>query len=109
LPTEPDLVLVDGPVAPALTIPCWPVVRGDQRSRVIACASIVAKVVRDGLMAFYHELYPGYHFGRHKGYGTSLHARALDVLGPSPLHRRSFKPVAADQARRHVLEVAAPA
>ena len=107
LSTEPDLILVDGPMAPPLTIPCWPVVHGDQRSRAIACASIVAKTVRDGLMAFYHELYPGYQFCRHKGYGTSLHARALDALGPCLLHRRSFRPVAAAQTWRHGLEVAA--
>lgn len=95
LSTAPDLVLVDGPVAPPLTIPCRALVRGDQRSRLIACASIVAKTVRDGLMAFYDELYPTYGFSRHKGYGTRLHARMLAALGPSPLHRRTFSPVAA--------------
>ena len=56
LPAPSDVVLVDGSVTPPMRIPCWPIVRGDQRSYVIACASIVAKVVRDGLMEFYHQL-----------------------------------------------------
>ena len=95
LSCEPELILVDGSCAPSLEIPCWPIVRGDQRSYAISCASIVAKVTRDRLMAFYHELDPRYHFNRHKGYGTSLHARALRALGPSALHRLTFQPVAA--------------
>jgi ribonuclease HII len=88
-----DLVLVDGPLAPRLEIPCWPVVRGDQRSLVIACASIMAKVLRDRLMEFYDDLAPDYGFRRHKGYGTRTHAQRLQVLGPSIFHRRSFRPV----------------
>ena len=95
LRTSPELVLVDGPHAPAVITPCWPIVHGDRRSVSISCASIVAKVVRDRLMAFYDELYPGYHFHRHQGYGTVLHAEALRALGPSLLHRVSFAPVAA--------------
>ena len=94
LAQDPDLVLVDGAVAPDLSVPCWPIIRGDQRSYVIGCASIAAKVIRDRLMAFYDDLYPEYGFKQHKGYGTSLHARRLMQLGPSFLHRRSFRPVA---------------
>jgi len=94
LPRPPDLVLVDGPTAPPLASPCWPLVHGDQRSYVVGCASIVAKVVRDGLMEFYHRLAPQYAFNRHKGYGTLLHAERLRALGPSVFHRRSFSPVA---------------
>lgn len=93
LPGAPDLVLVDGHLAPPLTGPCWPVVHGDQLSYPIACASIMAKVFRDRLMAFYHRLEPRYAFHLHKGYGTSLHAARLKQHGPSLFHRRTFKPV----------------
>ncbi len=89
-----ELVLVDGNVAPESAVPWWPVVRGDQRSYVIACASILAKVLRDRLMEFYDQLCPEYAFRQHKGYGTPLHAERLKVLGPSIFHRRSFRPVA---------------
>ena len=95
LPRRPDLVLVDGPHAPRIDIPCWPIVQGDRRSYIIGCASIVAKVLRDYLMQFYHDLYPRYGFARHKGYGTVQHANALASLGPTILHRFSFRPVAA--------------
>ena len=94
LPVGADLVLVDGAQTPSTSTPCWPLVHGDQRSYVIACASIVAKVVRDRLMTFYHGLYPDYAFDQHKGYGTSLHAERLTQWGPSFIHRRSFSPVA---------------
>jgi len=68
-------------------------VHGDQHSYVIGCASIVAKVLRDRLMAFYHTLFPRYAFNRHKGYGTPLHTKRLTRWGPSLLHRLSFRPV----------------
>ena len=93
LSRPPELVLVDGAHAPALALPCWPILQGDQRSYAISCASIVAKVVRDRLMEFYDRLFPGYAFSRHKGYGTAAHARALARLGPIALHRFSFSPV----------------
>lgn len=93
LPAGADLILVDGTFTPSVAVRCWPIVHGDQRSYVIACASIVAKVTRDRLMSFYHDLYPDYAFDRHKGYGTSLHAERLAQCGPSFLHRRSFRPV----------------
>ena len=93
LPQVPDLVLVDGTVAPPLDMPCQPIVHGDQRSYVISCASIIAKVLRDRLMDFYHELDPRYAFNRHKGYGTALHALRLNDWGPSLWHRRTFRPV----------------
>jgi len=89
----PDLLLIDGPLAPPVAATCWPIVRGDQQSYVIACASIMAKVLRDRLMEFYHTLDPRYAFERHKGYGTLLHASRLAQCGPSLFHRRSFKPV----------------
>ena len=93
LPHPPDLVLVDGNASPPLEIPCRTIPHGDRSSATISCASIVAKVVRDGLMEFYDRLYPGYAFHRHKGYGTPQHAAALTQRGPSFLHRRSFRPV----------------
>lgn len=96
---RPDVALIDGNVAPSLEMPAWTFVRGDQRSRSIACASIVAKVVRDRLMTFYDRVYPEYEFSRHKGYGTARHAAALGRWGVSPLHRLSVEPVAARLAR----------
>ncbi|MBR6822526.1 MAG: ribonuclease HII, partial [Clostridia bacterium] len=53
-------------------------------------ASIMAKVYRDRLMAEYDDIYPGYDFKKHKGYGTKAHYEAIRELGPSPIHRRSF-------------------
>jgi len=93
LPSGADLILVDGTHTPDVATPCRALVRGDQRSYVIGCASIVAKVLRDRLMTFYHELYPDYAFHRHKGYGTVLHAQRLNQCGPSFLHRHSVAPV----------------
>lgn len=68
--------------------------KADQNSPSVAAASILAKVHRDGLMAELDRLYPGYGFAQHKGYGTALHQEALWRLGPSPVHRRRFLPVA---------------
>ena len=99
LPRPADLLLVDGNVAPPLSTPCWPLVHGDRRSVVIGCASIVAKVLRDRLMEFYHHLWPHYAFNQHKGYGTALHRERLRAYGSSVLHRRSFRPVLEAMAR----------
>ncbi|HVN29685.1 MAG TPA: hypothetical protein VMT64_14405, partial [Candidatus Binataceae bacterium] len=63
-------------------------------SASIAAASIIAKVTRDRLMVEYDRLYPGYGFGEHKGYCTPGHMRIVEAIGPSPIHRRSFSPVA---------------
>ena len=93
LPVQPELFLIDGPIAPRSAIPCRPIVRGDQCSYVIGCASIMAKVLRDRLMTFYHELAPDYALDQHKGYGTALHAQRLRAFGPSVFRRRSFRPV----------------
>ena len=59
----------------------------------VAAASIVAKVHRDGMMCGMDELFPGYGFAQHMGYGTAAHLDALERLGPCPIHRRSFSPV----------------
>lgn len=89
----PDHVLVDGQAIPDLEWPQTAIVGGDARDGSIAAASIVAKVHRDALMRRLASRYPGYGFDRHKGYATREHLAALQRLGPSPLHRRSFAPV----------------
>ncbi|MCL2170483.1 MAG: ribonuclease HII, partial [Defluviitaleaceae bacterium] len=76
--------LVDGNVSIGEGIPCALVEKGDSRSYHIACASILAKVVRDEVMAGYHELYPQYGFDKHKGYGTKAHFAAIAEHGISP-------------------------
>ncbi len=101
LPHPPDAALFDGRDVPAgLACRGRAVIGGDRLSLSIAAASIVAKVSRDRLMSRLAESYPGYGFDRHMGYGTAAHAEALDRLGPCPLHRSSFKPVAAASRRR---------
>lgn len=91
----PDLALIDGNRAPALNCAVKTIVKGDALSLSIAAASIAAKVSRDRLMRRFDKSYPGYGFARHKGYGTKAHSEALETLGPTPLHRRSFQPVRA--------------
>lgn len=90
----PDLVLVDGNRAPPLGFPVQAIVGGDAREPAIAAASIVAKVARDALMVAHGARDPRFGFAAHKGYGTPAHMAALARHGPSPLHRRSFAPVA---------------
>jgi len=88
---EPDYVLVDGNRLPPLPVPGRAVVGGDRRSCSIAAASVLAKVVRDRLMAVYGARYPQWGFERHKGYPTRAHREALLRFGPSPIHRASFR------------------
>ncbi|MDQ3555853.1 MAG: ribonuclease HII, partial [Gemmatimonadota bacterium] len=91
---RPDHLLVDGlPVAELGTDRHTAVVGGDARVHSIACASIVAKTVRDRLMARLARRYPGYAWERNMGYGTEAHRAALRDLGPTPHHRLSFAPV----------------
>ena len=96
--TRPMVVLVDGNrQIPDLVSPGQQaIVKGDQRSRSIAAASVLAKVYRDRLMVQMAHDWPGYGFERHKGYPTAEHLRALAELGPTPHHRRSFGPVRAE-------------
>lgn len=91
---EPAMVLVDGNACPRWRHPSRAIVSGDALCRSIAAASIVAKVTRDRLMIEYDLAHPGYGWLRNKGYGTAEHRAALLALGPTPLHRRSFAPVA---------------
>jgi ribonuclease HII len=95
LPVRPKLVLVDGIDRIDVGCDCVAVVSGDALVLSIAAASIVAKVVRDRLMVQVGAAHPGYGFERHMGYAVPEHRRALDRLGPTAHHRRSFAPVAA--------------
>ncbi|MFZ1961898.1 MAG: ribonuclease HII [Roseiarcus sp.] len=88
-----DFALVDGRDVPdGLCCPARAIPHGDARSASIAAASIVAKVARDALMRRLDAACPGYGFARHAGYATRAHIEALARLGPTPFHRRSFKP-----------------
>ena len=89
----PDFVLVDGNRLPPFPCAARAVVGGDGKSISIAAASILAKVTRDRLMVELDRMYPQYGFVRHKGYGTAGHSAALRKFGPSPCHRRSYRPV----------------
>jgi ribonuclease HII len=94
LGVEPGMVLVDGNALPKWPYRARAIVAGDALSRSIAAASIIAKVTRDRIMHQHHETWPGYGWRQNKGYGTPEHREALVRLGPTPLHRRSFAPVA---------------
>jgi ribonuclease HII len=88
-----ESLLIDYMRLPEVGLPQKGVINGDNLSFSIACASIVAKVVRDRLMVEFDEVYPGYGLARHKGYGTREHFTCLIRLGPCPIHRQSFRPV----------------
>ena len=90
LSVKPDLLLNDAVTIPGVDIPQVPIVHGDAKSQSIAAASIVAKVTRDRLMVQYDEIFPGYGFASHKGYGAKSHMDALREKGMTPIHRRSF-------------------
>lgn len=93
LPLPPEALVTDYlPLKTSLPLLAPP--RADGLSPSVAAASILAKVHRDQRMAELDRLYPGYGFAQHKGYGTEAHQRALLALGPSPIHRRRFAPIA---------------
>ncbi len=93
LDPAPEHALVDGNRCPELPCSCEFVIKGDGSVEAISAASILAKVSRDREMAELDRLYPGYGLAGHKGYPTQAHLAALDELGVSPIHRRSFGPV----------------
>jgi ribonuclease HII len=93
LSLQPAHALVDGNYAFPLPCPVRTVVKGDALSLSIAAASILAKTARDRLMAEMDAVYPGYGFAQHKGYGAASHMEALQLLGPSPIHRPSWAPI----------------
>jgi len=88
---KPDYVLIDGNVAPSISIPHQAITKGDQKSLSIAAASVIAKVTRDRMMCQYHKLYPQYGFDKHKGYGTRQHFAAISQFGTCKIHRQSFR------------------
>ncbi len=90
----PEAALVDGNIAPKLAMPARTVVKGDSRCFSIAAASIAAKVTRDRIMERLATEHPGYGWERNAGYGTAEHRVALERLGITPHHRRSFAPIA---------------
>lgn len=90
LKCKPDVILVDGNMDIGWSDNTFYVIKGDGKSFAIGAASIVAKVVRDRLMARYHKIFPNYAFHRHKGYPTKLHREMLRKYGVSPIHRMSF-------------------
>ena len=89
----PEYVLVDGNRCPSWHWPSEPVIQGDGRVAAISAASILAKVTRDREMTALDETYAGFGLGSHKGYSTPVHMEALNRLGVTPIHRRSFRPV----------------
>ena len=94
LQVPPDHVLIDGNMIPrGLTLSAEAIVKGDARSLSISAASIVAKVVRDRIMVDLAQQHPGYGWERNAGYPAPKHLKALQDLGITPHHRRSFKPV----------------
>lgn len=99
LAAEPDLVLIDGNKTPAGRVPEWrwaarAIVGGDALEPCISAASILAKEYRDRVMRAHAQAWPQYGWDHNMGYGTAEHLAALREHGPSPIHRRSFAPVA---------------
>jgi ribonuclease HII len=97
LPVKACHALFDGrDIPPGIACPGDAVVKGDARSFSIAAASIVAKVMRDRMMARLDGVYPAYGFAAHAGYATAGHRQAIALVGPCPLHRMSFRPMRPD-------------
>lgn len=101
LTIQPDYILVDGNCSIPVNIPQKSIIGGDSLSVSVAAASIVAKVTRDRLMADYGEMFPGYGFAGHKGYGSAFHLAAIAELRPCAIHRKTFRGV-----REHVNDLA---
>ncbi|OGW25175.1 MAG: ribonuclease HII [Nitrospirae bacterium GWB2_47_37] len=93
LTTKPDMILIDALTIPSIPIKQIPIIKGDAKSASIAAASIIAKVVRDGIMIEYHSIYPSYEFDKHKGYATKAHLDKIEKHGPCPIHRKTFHKV----------------
>ena len=92
LKVKPDYLLIDAmPIE--IDIPSESIIKGDQKSISIACASIVAKTARDAYMLEMDKLFPNYGFKNHKGYGTKEHLLAIETYGVTPIHRKSYEPI----------------
>jgi ribonuclease HII len=103
LPIEPDYVLTDGFPVRRMQVPALAMRKGDAVAGCIAAASIVAKVTRDRMMDRYARRFRAYGFERNRGYGTREHWDALDRVGPSPIHRLSFKGVSPESRSERVI------
>jgi len=90
----PQQLLLDALRLPEIPLPQEAIIKGDRRSLSIAAASVLAKTSRDAWMIACDQNFPGYGFAHHKGYGTFAHKQALGTLGPCPIHRRTFSPIA---------------
>jgi len=93
LNVAPDCILIDGISKTVLNIHQQTIKKGDSLSLSIAAASIIAKVTRDRMMEKYDREYPGYGFAAHKGYGCASHMAAIAAMGPTPIHRLTFRGV----------------
>jgi ribonuclease HII len=93
LSSRPDFLLIDAVELPSAGIRQMSPCKGESKSASIAAASIIAKVVRDGIMKDYDHWYPEYGFAKHKGYSTREHVEKLLLHGPCKIHRRSFEKV----------------
>ncbi|MCK5127423.1 MAG: ribonuclease HII [candidate division Zixibacteria bacterium] len=92
---ESDCVLVDGnQTIPNMELPQIAIIGGDGLCPSISAASIIAKVTRDRIMDHYDNLFADFSFAKHKGYPTAAHMKELKLYGPTPIHRKSYKPVA---------------
>lgn len=96
LSVKPDVVIIDGPVIPEdlakiAGLKVIPVIRGDDKVKVVSCASVIAKVLRDEIMVLLDEKYPQYCFKKHKGYATLEHKNNLMKYGFCEIHRKTFK------------------
>jgi ribonuclease HII len=100
LPSWPDLTLVDGnQLIPGLLSEQKCIIKGDNKVPAIAAASVIAKVLRDRAMRALDKIYPQYGFAVHKGYPSAEHRKILKEIGPSPVHRFSFRGVVAEKKR----------
>lgn len=90
---KPELILTDAGINISFFIPHLSLINGESKSISIACASIVAKIIRDKIMEVYDHFFPHYGFGIHKGYGTEIHYKLIKKYGPSPIHRKKFSPI----------------
>ncbi|MBE6137533.1 MAG: ribonuclease HII [Erysipelotrichaceae bacterium] len=105
LSIKPEHCLIDAMPLGELEIPHTSIIHGDARCASIAAASIIAKVTRDRYMEQMDAEYPNYGFKKHKGYGTKQHLDALEKLGPTPIHRKTFSPVSKYFSKQLSLEL----
>lgn len=105
LSIQPDYLLSDAMPLSGQPIPFEAIIKGDCLSASIAAGSILAKVARDDYMVKMAMIYPGYGFEQHKGYPTKQHLQALDTLGITPIHRKSYHPVQQVIERQLTLDI----